>query len=224
MSDDSLAERTFTTMIETVRPSFATVRRDVTDYRKARPKDSRIELANNWADRTCWLYAAEGAATALPGAIPGLGTAAQIAVEAAGVSADLIYMFRCMAGMTTGVGMIFDRDVESDFNQQFVKVLGVWCGALQVAKEGTKRIGTKVAVAQFKKVPGEIFKQINKRVGTTILTKYGTKRGGIAVGKLIPFGVGALVGGGFNLATMKAFKAASIRYFKDEDLSLEMDG
>lgn len=223
MSDESLAERTFTTMIETVRPSFSSIKRDVADYRKSRPKDTRVELANNWADRTCWLFAAEGAATALPGAIPGLGTVAQVAVEAGGISADILYMFRCMAGMTTGVGMIFERDVESYFNQEFVKVLGLWCGALQVAKEGTKRIGTKVAVAQFKKVPGEIFKQINKRVGTTILTKYGTKRGGIAVGKLIPFGVGALVGGGFNLATMKGFKAASIRYFENANQSLEMD-
>jgi hypothetical protein len=37
---------------------------------------------------------------------------------------------------------------------------------------------------------------------------------------LIPFGVGALVGGGFNLATMKGFKAAAIRYYRSDDAIL----
>jgi hypothetical protein len=62
-----------------------------------------------------------------------------------------------------------------------------------------------------------VFKRINRKVATTIVAKYGTKRGGIAVGRLIPFGVGALVGGGFNLATMKAFKKSAINYYRTED-------
>ncbi len=59
--------------------------------------------------------------------------------------------------------------------------------------------------------------KINRKVGTTIFTKYGAKRGGIAVGRLIPFGVGALVGGGFNLATMKKFKRNAINYFSSDN-------
>ena len=41
-------------------------------------------------------------------------------------------------------------------------------------------------------------------------------RGAIAVGRLVPFGVGMVLGGGFNLATMKAFKKAAMRYFAVE--------
>jgi hypothetical protein len=74
-----------------------------------------------------------------------------------------------------------------------------------------------VAIAQFKKIPAKVFQRINQKVGTTIVAKYGTKRGGIAVGRLVPFGVGALVGGGFNLATMKAFKQHAISYYQTED-------
>ena len=51
----------------------------------------------------------------------------------------------------------------------------------------------------------------------TIVSKYGKKRGGIAVGKLVPFGVGIAVGGGFILSTMKASKMASINYYKCDD-------
>ena len=58
---------------------------------------------------------------------------------------------------------------------------------------------------------------INRRVGTTIFTKYGTKRGGIALGKLIPFGVGALVGGSFNYYTMNGFKKKAVKYFESDE-------
>ena len=158
-------------------------------------------------------FAAEGAVSALPSAIPGLGTAFQFGVEATTISADLAYMLRCMAGMVIGIEYIYSRDIDAPFNQEFVRVLGLWCGVLNLSKEATLRVSKKVAIAQFRKVPGEIFKRINKKVGTTIVAKYGTKRGGIAIGKLIPFGVGSLVGGGFNLATMKGFKKAAISYF-----------
>jgi hypothetical protein len=56
-------------------------------------------------------------------------------------------------------------------------------------------------------------------VGTTILTKYGAKRGGIAIGKLVPFGAGAIVGGSFNLVTMKTFKKKAIKHFSSPDKS-----
>ena len=65
-----------------------------------------------------------------------------------------------------------------------------------------------------KRFPGKILQAINKKVGTTVLTKYGTKRGGIAIGKLIPFGVGVVVGGGFNYIMMKRFKTSSIKYLR----------
>ena len=93
--------------------------------------------------------------------------------------------------------------------------IGLWTKALVLTKSGAIRIGTKVVEAQFKKkFPAKILQAINRKVGKTILTKYGTKRGGIAIGKLIPFGVGTIVGGGFNYLVMKAFKKSSIRYLR----------
>lgn len=206
-----------TRLIATIQPDVPDVRRHIADLQKAHPGLTREDLAEKWADRVCWRYASEGAATALPGAIPGIGTAVMIGVEAVAISADLAYMIRCMAGMTIGVGLVFERDVEASFNQDFVRVLGLWCGVLNLSKPAVTRVATKIAVAQFKRLPAEIFKKINQRVGTTIVTKYGVKRGGIAIGRLIPFGVGALVGGGFNLATMKAFKASALSYYTTDN-------
>lgn len=220
MSDQSALTRFVLSAIETLQPNSSDVARHITDLRTAHPQLDKDALAEKWADRICWRYASEGAATALPGAIPGLGTAAQVGIEAGAISADLAYMLRCMAGMTIGVGHVYERDVDASFNQDFVRVLGIWCGVLSLGKEASVRVASKVAIAQFKKVPAEIFKRINQKVGTTIVTKYGTKRGGIAVGRLIPFGVGAIVGGGFNLATMKGFKKAAIDYYRTDDAVL----
>lgn len=220
MSEQPLLTNFVLKIIDTVQPNTGDIARYIEDLTMAHPTISKDELASKWADRVCWRFASEGAATALPGAIPGLGTAAQIGIEAGVISADLAYMLRCMAGITIGVGKIYGRDTESSFNQDFVRVLGLWCGVLTLGKEASVRVASKVAIAQFKRVPSEIFKRINRKVGTTIVTKYGAKRGGIAVGRLIPFGVGALVGGGFNLATMKAFKASAIKYYKTDNETL----
>ncbi len=220
MSDQSLVTTAVLKIISAVEPKYEDVHRHIVDLRQAHPTLSNQKLAEKWADRICWRYASEGAATALPGVIPGLGTGAQIAIESGAISADLAYMFRCMAGMSIGIGIIYKRDVEASFNQDFVRVLGLWCGVLSLGKEATVRIASKVAIAQFKKVPAEIFKKINTKVGATIVTKYGTKRGGVAIGRLVPFGVGALVGGGFNLATMKGFKRSAIKYYSTDDAVL----
>jgi hypothetical protein len=206
-------------MTETLTPKFQAIQKDIEDFRRANPDKSEDDLANKYGNTICWKYCSVGAASALPSVIPGLGTAAQIATEAGTITTDLALLLRWMGSMTYGIGLIYDRDIEANFNQDFVKVLGLWCGVLKSAEQATKRIATKVAIAQFNKVPGKIFQKVNQKVGTTILTKYGTKRGGIAIGKLVPCGAGAIVGGSFNLVTMKTFKKQAIKHFSSSEES-----
>lgn len=175
-------------------------------------------IASDYADIIVREYTAVGAASALPSIIPGLGTAAQLAVEVGAISADLLLMIKFMSKMVYGLSVIYNKPRQSITIESTIMVLGVWCGILSPMKEAAARVAAKVVINVFnRKVPGEIFKKINRKVGVTILTKYGTKRGGVAVGKLIPFGVGALVGGGFNYATMKGFKKAAIKALSHKD-------
>ena len=93
-------------------------------------------------------------------------------------------------------------------------VWGIETGAIVPAKEAIKRVGTKVAIKQFdKRVSGEALKRINQKLGATVLTKEGTKRGGIALGRLIPIGVGTVVGGGMNYFAARSFGAACLKYY-----------
>jgi hypothetical protein len=123
------------------------------------------------------------------------------------------------------VAGILDYDVsEPERKEELIIVWGVETGAIIPAKEAIKRVGTKVAIKQFNaRVNGEVFKRINQKLGTTAFTKWGTKRGGIAVGRLIPIGVGTAVGGGMNYLTARSFGAACLRYYceilpNDEDV------
>lgn len=208
------------TIVNSVSPSYDSIKLEIEELKRSNPKKSKSELADLYGNRIRKKYTSVGVVSALPSAIPGVGTAAQVAIEVTTVSGDLALMLRWMAATCYGIGLIYEKNIESEFNQEFVRILGLWCGTIQVTKVATTKLATKVAAAQFNKnVSGKMLQKINQQVSRTILTKYGTKRGGIALGKLIPFGVGALVGGSFNYFTMNKFKNSAIEYFKSDDMT-----
>jgi hypothetical protein len=182
--------------------------------RAENPELDTLQLSDFVGDKIVWMYATQGAALALPGAIPGLGTIVQLATEAGTATVDIALMVRNQTYLVFALGSVFGLHGRETLTQDTLICLGLWTNALVLTKQGAIRIGSKIAQANFKKrFPAEILKRINRKVGTTVLTKYGTKRGGVAVGKMIPFGVGVLIGGGFNYLTMKAFKRHTVRYF-----------
>lgn len=209
---DSL-ENLATRIVESVQPSSVHIRRSIQNLRTSHPHLADLAIAQRWGRRACLRYAAGGAATALPSVIPGLGTSAQLALDGGTIAADMGYMLRCMGDIVMGTGHIFGHDIEAPFNEEFVRVLGLWCGAVSLGKEAALRIGTRVAMSQVKRLPAEVLKALPQRVGRNLLARVGVGRASVAVGRLIPFGVGAVIGGGFNYATMRGFKNATIEYY-----------
>jgi hypothetical protein len=204
-------------LVRKVAPKVEDVERWVAKIRKARPKASNLDLAAAIGHKIAVLYAGQGALTALPGAIPGLGTAVQVGIEVGAITADLSFMLRNQSYMCLAMAHVYGHDLRSsDREYELLLALGLWCGAIRPIGEAVVRVSSKIAAAAFKKhVPGKLFASINRKVGTTIVTKYGTKRGGIAVGRAIPFLVGSVVGAGFNLVTMIGFKASCIAFYDD---------
>lgn len=206
------------TIVNAVSPSYESVQTEISELRRSYPRKSNEQLAHIFGNRLRRKYTSVGVVSALPSAIPGVGTAVQVATEITTISGDLTLMLRWMAANCYGIALIYDKDISSEFNQEFVRVLGLWCGAIQVAKVGTTKLATKIAVVQFNRnVSGKVLQKINQRVGRTLLTKFGSKRGGIALGKLIPVGIGVIIGGGFNYFTMNSFKKSAIEYFKTDE-------
>lgn len=207
-------------LIDTLAPDATKVREWVQEIKRENPGLNRDQVAEFVADSIVWLYTKQGAALALPGAVPGLGTLVQVGVEASSIGVDIALMVRNQTYLTFAIAECYGNKGRETLIQDTLICMGLWTNALTLTKGGLVKIGSKAIEANFRRrFPAEILKRINRKVGATIVTKYGTKRGGVALGKLIPFGVGVLVGGGFSYLTMKSFASSARRYF-----SLKVDG
>ena len=200
----------------TLTPSYKKIEQDIKLFEQKNNFVGRDELARSYADRICWKFASLGAITTIPSVIPGIGTAAMLATEGASLSGNLAMMIRWMGSMVAGISLMYNRDVETKFNKDFIQVLGLWSGILITGDESIGQAGDKVIINTEQAVPPKIFMKINQKVGTSIIKR----RGGVAIGTLAPFGLGAIVGGSFNLALMKAFKKKALQYytFKGNDI------
>ena len=186
--------------------------------KKLKAKHSSLsgpDLARKIVNSATWKLTGIGVVASLPGAIPGLGTAAQIGMTTTSITGETWLILRNLTAMQLMVAGILDHDVsEPERKDELIIVWGVETGAIVPAKEAIKRVGTKVAIKQFdKRVSGAIFTRINQKLGTTVFTKWGTKRGGIALGRLIPIGVGTAVGGGMNYLAARSFGVACLKYY-----------
>ena len=207
-------------IVKKVTPSFHEVKKEVDILKLSQPWLSPEKLSGLYAKKIRNKYTSVGVVSSLPGVIPGMGTVAQIAVETGSVSADVALMLRWMASLCYGTAYIYGRDLEQDFEAEFTAVLGLWSGELSI-DEVNKTRNNILSVNHFDKhIADRIKNRMNQKVGRKLVAKYGSKRAGSALGKLIPFGIGAIVGGTFNYNTMHKFGRMANDYFKGGTLSI----
>ena len=223
--DATFATELLLKIIEKLIPDHRNTQQEVDELRRKHPYASREELAKIFAARARLRYTTAGAVSALPGLVPGLGTAAQVVAESAAVLGDVPYMVRQFADVMQGVCMIYGFDNGAFDKKLFMRVLGYWCKALKFAREAAVAEAAKQAGKFVSKYfSRDVTKRISQHVGRRIVTKYGTKRGFVSVGRMIPLGVGIGVGAAFNFATMHCYNKACIAYFEyrtkhpDEDV------
>lgn len=154
-----------------------------------------------------------GAATGGAAAIPGVGTVTSLGTLAADVSwftfrsADLILSIAAVHGHT-----------EARVQERRLWILSVLAFG-EAASTNASALAADVGVSlgrQFtSKVPTEALRRINKLMARTVLKRYGTRRGVIALGRALPFGIGAAFGGSANYALTKAIAGHADGFFRD---------
>ena len=92
-------------------------------------------------------------------------------------------------------------------------------GVDRVASEVGKGVGKKWT----RRTRTETLRSINRTVGRTVVTKYGTVRGVMALGNVLPFGVGACIGAGGNYLTVGAIAFEANRFFSQLPGDLDDD-
>lgn len=179
------------------------------------PSTPDCDLARKVVDSATRRLTGVGVVASLPSAVPGLGTAVQAGATLTSFTGETWLILRNLAAMQFTVAGLTGHDIyNAEREEELMIVWGIETGAIVPAKEATKRVGTKIAIKQFnKRVSGSFLNRINRKLGTTVLTKWGTKRGGVALGRLIPFGVGAAVGGGMNYLVARSFGEACLKYY-----------
>ena len=158
-----------------------------------------------------------GAATGAVAAAPGVGTAAGL-VAATG---DATWFVGAAAAYVLSAAELRGIAVE-DFEHQRALVLMVLAGGggSTFFSKAASRTGPHLGKIVTNAVPLSTIRSINKILGAHFVTKYGTQRGIIAIGKVAPFGIGFAIGAGGNLMMARGvIKTAKVMFDSAEALN-----
>ena len=187
--------------------------RGVAKLRQRYPEATHQELIRKLEKLFVSTVTASGTATGAAAAVPGVGTAASLAATVG----DSSYFLTAAAGHVLAVARIHGIDID-DHEHQRALVLTVLVGGNLAGTIGkaAERTGGHLGGKAAKAIPMETIRQINKVLGPQFVTKYGAKRGVIVLGKALPFGFGAAIGGGGNLLLAKGIVKATRRAVEDD--------
>lgn len=136
-----------------------------------------------------------GTAVGASAAAPGVGTGVALALSAGeaigfmGVTALYVLSLAQVHGIPV-------QDIERRRTLLMAVMLG-GAGAKSV-EQVAERTGQHWARQVVKSIPMARINAVNKVLGKNFVTKYGTKQGIVVLGRVIPFGIGAAIGGVAN--------------------------
>lgn len=161
--------------------------------------------------------------TGTNGFVAGLGGIIVLPVAIPANLASVMYM---QMRMIAAIANIRGYDLKDDQVQTFVYACLTGQSVSELVKQGGIKIAQKVGEAQIKRIPGEVLKQINQKVGFRLVTKFGEK-GVINLGKMVPL-LGGVVGGAFDASSTYLIGKAAEKTFieggydKDNGIIIDM--
>ncbi|MEU8153150.1 hypothetical protein AB0B94_05760 [Micromonospora sp. NPDC048986] len=186
------------------------VQKNLARARQRNPEATPAEVIRNL--ERIYVSALTGAGAAVGGtaAAPGVGTGVALALTAGEAlsSLQLSALFALSIAEVHGVRI-------DEVERRRTIVMGIMLGGsgsatiTRVAERTGQHWGRQVVA----KVPVATLRQINAVLGRNFITKYGTKQGIIVLGRVAPFGIGAVIGGGANAALAALAVRASRRAF-----------
>ncbi|MEU6015813.1 hypothetical protein ABZ826_17655 [Streptomyces sp. NPDC047515] len=188
----------------------ALVRKNITRAHQRNPEATPAQTIRSLERMYVSALTGTGAAVGGTAAAPGVGTTVALALSAGEAlsSLELSALFALSVAEVHGVPI-------DEVERRRTIVMGILLGGSgnttigKVAGRTGQHWGRQVVA----KVPVETLRQINKVLGRNFITKYGTKQGIIVLGRVAPFGIGAVIGGGANAAVAALAVKASRRAF-----------
>lgn len=186
------------------------VEKNVARARRRRPDATPAEVIRSLERMYRSALAGTGAAVGAVAAVPAVGTGTALALSGGEVlsSLELSTLFVLSLAEIHGVPV-------DELERRRTLVMGILIGGsgVDTIPKIAERTGQHWAKQIVAKVPASTLTQINKVLGKNFVTKYGTKQGIIVLGRVVPFGIGAVIGGGANLVLAETAIRASRRAF-----------
>jgi hypothetical protein len=186
------------------------VRRNIARARRRNPEATPAQVISSLERMYVSALTGSGAAVGGTAAAPGVGTGVALALSAGEAlsSLELSALFALSIADVHGVPI-------DEIERRRTIVMGIMLGGTGSSTIGkvAERTGQHWGRQVVAKVPLETLRQINKVLGRNFVTKYGTKQGIIVLGRVAPFGIGAVIGGGANAAMATLAVRAGRRAF-----------
>lgn len=186
------------------------VRKNIVRARQRNPDASPAQVIRNLERMYVSALTGTGAAVGGTAAAPGVGTGLALALSAG----EALSSLELSALFALSIAEVHEVPLD-EIERRRTIVMGIMLGGsgsatiTKIAERTGQHWGRQIVA----KVPVETLRQINKVLGRNFVTKYGTKQGIIVLGRVAPFGIGAVVGGGANAATAALAVKAARRAF-----------
>ena len=145
------------------------------------------------------------------GFLTGLGGFFTLPALPATIAANIGSVAYVQMRMIAAIAVMGGYNIASDQVKTMVYVCLTGASVADVLKEAGVKVAEKGLEAAIKKIPGEVLKAINKKLGYRFLTKFGEK-GIINLGKMVPV-AGAVVGGAVDVVTTSVIAKNAVRLF-----------
>lgn len=184
------------------------VRNNIARARQRNPESTPAEVVGTLEKMYIAALASTGAAVGGAAAVPAVGTGVGLALSAV----EALSSFEMSALFVLSVAEIHGIPLD-EVERRRTLVLAILLGEPgssatigKIAERTGRHWGRQLVSA----VPTTTLKQINKVLGRNFVTRYGTRQGIVVLGRVVPFGIGALIGGGAN-ATMATLAVRAAR-------------
>ncbi|MER7165324.1 hypothetical protein ABT336_04485 [Micromonospora sp. NPDC000207] len=192
------------------------VRKNIARARQRNPEATPAQVIRSLERMYVSALAGTGAAVGGAAAAPGVGTGVALAMSEGEAlsSLELSALFALSVAEVHGVRI-------DEIERRRTIVLGIMLGgsATETISNVAQRTGQHWGRQIVSRVPVETLRQINAILGRHFVTKYGTKQGIIVLGRVAPFGIGAVIGGTANAALAAVAVRASRRAFGEPPTS-----
>ncbi|MEU4520408.1 hypothetical protein AB0F52_17125 [Amycolatopsis sp. NPDC024027] len=184
------------------------VRKNIARARQRNPEATPAEVVRTLERMYVSALAGTGAAVGATAAAPAVGTGVALALSAgeAFSSLELSALFVLSVAEVHGVRL-------DEIERRRTLVMGILLGqsgSNAIVGKVAERTGQHWARQLVSRVPAATLRQINSVLGKNFITKYGAKQGIIVLGRVAPFGIGAVIGGGAN-ATLAGLAVRAAR-------------